>query len=876
MAVNGRMCLLSLALAVALVSTGLGDVVGNFEGSLDSWQGQDAKISLTTTGATAGTQAILVDGPGGWHIDAKLDAKALRAALGVKGAKITADVTAFEADMTTTWMQVGMVVNGTGDDSTGANNNIGWNDLGAQDIARDGLPHTLTWALPDALTAKIALVDDKISWFELMLISNLDGASATKFYIDNIQIVAPAPVATTKSSDTVIGDWEHSMDGWVKNEASNADIRFSDTNGVTLNKSSLDIYTPTGAWATVISLNLLDPNNAAKLAAFRANTKVTADVTHLVRDWPVGQIPPWNGTHLILNTNPEAVPSQTAGGYVDLGYQAGWSQNNGDQTVTATWDYSRLIQDINANWSKVTYLELMVVVNANSADYTGWVWFYLDNMRLSGGGITLNPKPASGAKDVDNKTKLSWTAGSHAVTHNLYLGASSAAVANANGASDPTVTFVQVTGNSFDPNGLKFNTQYFWRVDAVNDVSADSPWKGAVWNFTTANALIVDDFESYTDSVGSEIFSTWIDGFEDPAVNGATVGNFIPPFAEQKTVHGGLQAMPFAYDNTKAKTSEATRTWDAPQDWTVNGYNVLKFFVYGAAGNGADSFYITLEDSADASKTCSVAVNLTTAAWTEYSIPMSSFTGLDLKAITRMTIGVGNPQGTPSKATGSIILDDIQIGAKPMGLVAYYKLEGDLKDSSGNGYDGTFSGDATLAAQFVTGPTGMGQGLLFNGKGGHQNVECGTFNPSAATGLLTVALWAKWNGPSDQWQGLIGKRDAWAANDMMWHVEVNHDNNTIGFARTDVYPNSGGATLPKGQWAHVAVVFDGTNAIFYLNGVETGRGAFSFGFDTESALHFGSDDPNGGNAFNGALDEIRLYDTALSAAEVKALMTTTK
>jgi hypothetical protein len=820
---------------------------------------------------------MLVSGPGGWHIDALADMKSHRADLGNKGVKITADVTAFAADMTTTWMQVEMVINAEGDNNNGAGDNVGWNELGYQDVVRDGKPHTYTWTVSDALTAKIAAANDNIAWFELGLITNLDGASATKFYIDNIKIVGTA-AATGKSTDTVIGNWEKKMDGWTV--GGNADIIYNDgtdpkfakagVNPVTLGKYCLDIYVPTGAWAAILTLDLLDPNNAAALAAFRANTKVSADITRLVADWPTDQIPPWNGIHLIINTDGAAVPSQ-ASGYVDLGYQAGWSQNDGDKTIPVTWDYTQVISQINANFSKVTYLQLQVIVNANSPAYTDWVWFYLDNMRLSGGGVTMNPKPADGAKGVDVHTQLSWSAGVHAATHNLYLGTSQAAVTNANGASDPSVTFAPIKGTSFDPNGLQFNTQYFWRVDAVNDVSPDSPWKGAVWSFTTANAIIVDDFESYTDEAGHEIFTTWVDGFNNPATNGATVGYLTAPFAELKTVHGGLQAMPFTYDNTKTNTSEATRTWAKPQDWTLNGYNALRFYVYGATSNGADSFYITLKDSAGAAKTCPVPVVVTTAAWTEYTIATSTFTGVNLAAITQMTIGVGNPQGSPSKATGVLIIDDIQVGVQPMGLVAYYKLEGNLDDSSGHGFNGTFGGNASLPAKYVAGPAGFGQGLLFNGTGGHQNVECGTFNPSAATGTLTVALWAKWNGPSDQWQGLIGKRDGWDVAQMMWHVEVNHDAGTIGFASYGVYPDSGGAKLPIGTWAHVAVTFDGATATFYLNGTQTGSGAFTFSQKKDAAVHFGSDDPNGGNAFNGALDEIRLYDTVLSAAEIKAL-----
>jgi hypothetical protein len=47
--------------------------------------------------------------------------------------------------------------------------------------------------LPEALTSAIAGTDQNISWFELALVSNLDGASVTKFYIDNIRLIPGAP-----------------------------------------------------------------------------------------------------------------------------------------------------------------------------------------------------------------------------------------------------------------------------------------------------------------------------------------------------------------------------------------------------------------------------------------------------------------------------------------------------------------------------------------------------------------------------------------------------------------------------------------------------------------------------------------------------------
>ena len=77
--------------------------------------------------------------------------------------------------------------------------------------------------------------------------------------------------------------------------------------------------------------------------------------------------------------------------------------------------------------------------------------------------------------------------------------------------------------------------------------------------------------------------------------------------------------------------------------------------------------------------------------------------------------------------------------------------------------------------------------------------------------------------------------------------------------------------LPVGEWAHVAATFDGTAAKFYFNGQMTGEGGFSYGSDTGATIVFGACQANGGNPFNGALDEIRLYDIVLSDAEIRGL-----
>ncbi|MCL5279076.1 MAG: PA14 domain-containing protein, partial [Planctomycetes bacterium] len=119
------------------------------------------------------------------------------------------------------------------------------------------------------------------------------------------------------------------------------------------------------------------------------------------------------------------------------------------------------------------------------------------------------PYPSNGAVDVPQNAALSWIGGDKTAKHQIYFGDNQEAVANGTAA----VTSQARDKNSFDPGGLEWNKTYYWRVDEVNDAASDSPWKGNVWSFTTANFIVVDDFESYTDEQGNSIFEIWVDGW---------------------------------------------------------------------------------------------------------------------------------------------------------------------------------------------------------------------------------------------------------------------------------------------------------------------------------------------------------------------------
>jgi len=634
-------------------------VLGDFEGDLDGWWERDATLSFSTTGATLGTQALQVDGPGDWHQNALMDLKPHREALASAGATITADVTAFDADLTTTWMNVEMIINAQNNDDNGANNNIGWQSLGSLSVTRDGQPNTYTWVIPDALRSAIGQVDDSISWFELVLVTNLDAASVTKFYIDNIQLSYEAPPADDgKSTDTIIGDWEQDLDGWVV--GGGADAIFNDHNGVTLGDYSLDIYIPNGDWnQDVLTLNVIE---TGLLDIFKVNRDLSVDVTRLVADWPVDDIPPWNGIHMIINAGGDGWSI-----WENMGYQAGWDQNAGDRTETAAWNYGQYLSQI--DFDNLTWLELKLVSNANSPDYAGWVLFYLDNMKLSGAGGALDPQPADAARDVPIDTTLSWTPGAFAAIHHVYLGTDWAKVSDADMDSDPNVTFIATDVNSFDPGGLEFKTQYYWRIDEVNEDNPNSPWTGEAMDFITADFLIIDDFESYNDINPGEpgsnrIFETWADGF-GVETNGALVGHDFPPHAEQTTVRNGAQSMPIFYDNTGAAVqSETQRVWAEPQIWmTSAGTNTLKLYTYGAALNIAGELYVIIEDSAGVSqKVVNTDSTIFTAEdWTEWTISLNDVAaaGVNLAAVTKLVIGIADIAGQ-AEASGTLYVDDIR------------------------------------------------------------------------------------------------------------------------------------------------------------------------------------------------------------------------
>jgi hypothetical protein len=286
--------------------------------------------------------------------------------------------------------------------------------------------------------------------------------------------------------------------------------------------------------------------------------------------------------------------------------------------------------------------------------HKGDVWSFITE------GAVSNPNPANDAVDVSQTAVLGWTPGVFGTSHEIYFG------------TDASALEPKSSGNlgseSYDPGQLEWNTTYYWRVNEANSASADSPWTGPLWSFSTADFLVLDDMENYNDLEEGEpgsnrIYLAWLDGFDNPAVNGSVVGHATVTFAEQIIVHSGNQSMPMTYDNAVGK-SEATLTLTSNRDWTLNGLNTLTIWFRGSTGNATENLYAALNGSAVVNHDRPDAAQI--GAWTEWNIDLQAFAdqGVNLANVASITLGLGNKNNPVAGGAGMMYFDDIRLYAR--------------------------------------------------------------------------------------------------------------------------------------------------------------------------------------------------------------------
>ena len=220
-------------------------------------------------------------------------------------------------------------------------------------------------------------------------------------------------------------------------------------------------------------------------------------------------------------------------------------------------------------------------------------------------------------------------------------------------------------------------------------------------------------------------------------------------------------------------------------------------------------------------------------------------------------------------------IDSAKGQAVTKGLVSHWTfdqadMEGDTVKDVGGDNDGTIAGDP----QIVQGK--VHQALEFDGVGDYIGLPASAINDLDGG---TIEAWIKLDSNNEETitakqhngvntyaifsVGYLGNPAGWP------------DPNTAGklyfHARNDINASSS-STLDNEQWYHVALTFDTSEANFYIDGSldDTVDGDFSVPADlnpTATSIGAWLGD-GGGKYFSGAIDEVRIYDRALSEAEV--------
>jgi len=392
------------------------------------------------------------------------------------------------------------------------------------------------------------------------------------------------------------------------------------------------------------------------------------------------------------------------------------------QDANTTWTEYQSAEDGNT-WSVLNYdaggLELgrtyywrvdEVNVSEGGSPWPGPVWSF------EVAGYATDPSPYDGEVDVPYLGQsLSWTAGTEATSHDVYLGDDVDAVTDAN-TNSPEWKGNQVVGNTTYPlTGLIVGETYYWRIDERSAVHPNG-LHGATWSFTIGPFLIVDNFDSYniTEPDLTDVWDDWFVNDSDGTID----------LIRADYVRSGHSMELIFYNTTEAGSKPDTYfvgSWTDAQDmtelevgsdWTIGGVKALQLFIMGDPCNiysydaKAGDYpvlwpWVELEDTS--SNVGLVKLDdpndVFNDSWYEWNIDLAVFDscGVTLSAIDRIAVGVGGVRAgqttaPPKNGEGHIYIEDIRLYPPRCRTdvegAAYFNSKGDFT-SAGGGIDCT-------------------------------------------------------------------------------------------------------------------------------------------------------------------------------------------
>ena len=494
--------------------------------------------------------------------------------------------------------------------------------------------------------------------------------------------------------------------------------------------------------------------------------------------------------------------------------------------------------------------------------------------------------PVNGATGVVTNPTLTWNSSAGAATYRVQISTS---------ATFSTIVTDQsnIGSTSYTVSGLTASTTYYWHVSASN--SAGTSAFSTAWSFTTAVPLpppvppVLALPANGATGIATNPTITWNSstGAVSYHLQVSTSSTFTTTVVDQNNIGStsyaasGLLFSTTYYWRVSASNTSGTSAYSTTWSFTTAAPPpppappVLASPVNGATGvpsnpmltwntsTGATSYRVQVSTDAAFGTTVVDRSGLTAAS--------CSVTGLAPNTRYYWHVNATNGGGTSAYS----VAWNFTTSATPSGLVAAYAFDegtgSAVADASGHGLTGTISGAAWTTQGRYT------NALSFDGVGSY--VDLGNPSSLQITGSMTLSAWVKATGnPGDDGQ-IIAKSD----NSNGWQLKSSPDTGpqTFGIAiassssRVQRYSTT---VRSLNVWYHVAGVFNAAAQTLdiYVNGV-LDNGVLSGtvpASQSDAALNVNVGRRTGGYNFNGLIDEVRVYNRALTQAEIQSDMTT--
>jgi hypothetical protein len=511
------------------------------------------------------------------------------------------------------------------------------------------------------------------------------------------------------------------------------------------------------------------------------------------------------------------------------------------------------------------------------------------------GDSACNPVPVDGAVNVSAEALLSFSPGRSAKDHIIHLSADIEDLGNKSHRQD---------ANTFDPNGLELGRKYYWRIDEVNDTRL---LPGRIWSFTTEEHITIDNFESYdllsdpSNLDSRTIYATW--------------QNANVYVSEEFSYQCSKKSMAFNYYYSGSFYEEALHTFSSAQDWAKAGLRVLEIYFYGQPFNSPAQMYVVLNDGA--SETIvpyhGNSGDLAKEAWQSWRIELSDINSIDLSSVESLSIGfTAESDNSSSVGTGTVYFDDIalyvsrcfdenRIAAdfngdclvnltdmqelatnwlekghntysvnEPNPPLAWYKFDGNADDSTGGGAHGIPSGDPTYTEGVY------GQAVDFDGDDYVELTRTVNLFPTVYSGI-TIAFWQYGSDSPHRTDTICCSNYTYGVKDPAISInlgcwkgpgEYNWDCGQPWSFDSRLSGNHRYQSEWSGRWNHWAFTKDvalGRMQIFLNGRLHDSRDGANTPISGVNSFQIGSGWYGG---YDGLIDDLRIYDYALSQPEI--------